>query len=58
VTECAWKFCATDKDSPGRVIGDIELPANVTGITVWLRLAGTDAAVDNVGVDWIPVKAR
>ena len=56
VTEGFWIECATDGTCPGREIGNIQLPAGVTSLTIWVRLTGSNTVVDDVGIDWVSIE--
>jgi hypothetical protein len=55
-TEGYWIECATDGDAPGKENGNITLPQDVTSLTIWVRLAGTNTTVDEVGIDWAAIE--
>lgn len=55
-TGSKWMLLSTDIDGPGKVIGNITLPAGVDTITVWTRLTGNNISLSGVGIDWVAVE--
>jgi hypothetical protein len=51
-----WTERSTDKDGPGKVIGNITLPPGVNVITVWLKHGSNSGPSNGVGMDWVALE--